>query len=120
VREQIQTSTGTENSSYEAKELLDLVQRIKDFHARFGYRPKFDNETGQATPADKRPEPEALGYWNAQQAAAYLDVHPDTLRKWVRQGLITRIPLPGGGKDHRFSKKILDDFMESRTLKARS
>ena len=52
------TSTGTK--SYETKELLDLVQRVKDFRARFGYWPKFDDdESGQAAPAAKRPEPEA-------------------------------------------------------------
>ena len=43
--------------SYEQKELLDLVRRIKDFRARFGYAPKFDDEPGQATSPAKRPAP---------------------------------------------------------------
>jgi hypothetical protein len=32
------------------------------------------------------------GLWSAEIAAAYIGVHPDTLRKWVRLGKIPRVP----------------------------
>lgn len=53
----------TAAESYEQKELLDLVERIKDFRARFGYAPRLDfgdgDRPGQAIPVAKRPEREA-------------------------------------------------------------
>jgi excisionase family DNA binding protein len=48
-------------------------------------------------------------YLTADEAAAYLKVHPQTLRKWVRLEAFPRIPLPGKGNDFRFSKKAIDD-----------
>jgi excisionase family DNA binding protein len=38
------------------------------------------------------------GLMTTEEAAAYLRVHPDTLRKWVRLGKIPRVPMPGAGK----------------------
>ena len=113
------TSTGTENRSYEEKERADLCRRITDFHARFGYSPfvMFLGDGDQAALALKRPEPEAPGYMNSEQAAAYIGVHPATLRKWVRLGVFPRIPLPGAGKDFRFSKAQIDRWAEERAVK---
>jgi excisionase family DNA binding protein len=54
------------------------------------------------------------GLWSAETAAAYIGVHPDTLRKWVRLGKIPRVPLPGAGKDFRFRRESLDDWTKGR------
>ena len=54
------------------------------------------------------------GLWSA--AAEYVGVHPDTLRKWVRLGKFPRIPLPGSGKDFRFSKDQIDEWARKRAL----
>jgi excisionase family DNA binding protein len=60
--------------------------------------------------------PECDDYLTADEAARYLKVHPQTLRKWVRLGVFPRIPLPGRGKDFRFSRKVIDEWTEKRTL----
>jgi excisionase family DNA binding protein len=59
-----------------------------------------------------------IGRWihDAEQAAAYVGVHTDTLRKWVRLGKFPRIPLPGSGKDFRFSNAMIDERARKRTL----
>lgn len=54
--------------------------------------------------------------WTAEQAASYVGVHVDTLRKWVRLGKFPRIPLPGSGKDIRFSRSLIDRWAEERAL----
>jgi excisionase family DNA binding protein len=51
----------------------------------------------------------------AEQAAKYLQVHPDTLRRWVRRGHFPRTPLPGS-KDFRFSKAQIDEWVTQRAL----
>ena len=59
VQDVIPSSAG---ESYEAKELRDLLQRIRDFQSRFGWVPAtviFGDGPGQAAPVVKRPEPEA-------------------------------------------------------------
>jgi predicted site-specific integrase-resolvase len=38
---------------------------------------------------------ESQGLWTAKQAAEYVGVHVEALRKWVRLGKFPRIPLPG-------------------------
>lgn len=47
------------------------------------------------------------------QAADYLDIHPQTLRDWVRKGYITprRSPSPSkfGGR-YSFTREQLDEF----------
>lgn len=55
--------------------------------------------------------------WTAKEAAAYVHVHPDTLRKWVRLGKFPRIPLPGKGKDFRFTKELIDEWARERAVK---
>jgi excisionase family DNA binding protein len=112
---QNQTSTG--NESYEQRERRDLLQRITDFYLRFGYVPMFFGEPGQAAPA-KRSETEARKpeYMTAIEAAAYVGVHPDTLRRWVRLTKFPCIPLPGKGTDFRFSKALIDEWAKKRAL----
>ena len=42
-------------------------------------------------PVESLPQKPA-GLMTTEEAAAYLNVHPDTLRKWVRLGKIPRFP----------------------------
>ena len=67
---------------------------------------------------DPLPEKETIpeGLWTAEQAAAYVGVHVDTLRKWVRLGKFPRIPLPGSGRDFRFSRELIDEWVKRRAL----
>ena len=51
----------------------------------------------------------------SEQVPNYLQVHPDTLRRWVRRGHLPRIPLPGS-KDFRFSKAAIDEWATQRAL----
>ena len=52
----------------------------------------------------------------AKEAAEYVGVHVETLRRWVRLGKFPRIPLPGKGKDFRFSREMIDDWARKRSL----
>jgi excisionase family DNA binding protein len=63
------------------------------------------------------PDNPSDGLWTTEQAAKYVGVHVETLRKWIRLGKFPRIPLPGGGKDFRFSKAMIDRWSEERSLK---
>jgi len=54
--------------------------------------------------------------WTAEEAARYVGVHVDTLRKWCRLDKFPRIPLPGAGKDYRFSRSLIDRWSEERAL----
>ena len=56
------------------------------------------------------------GLLTMEEAAAYVGVHVETLRKWVRLGKFPRIPLPGKGKDFRFSKAMIDEWARKRAL----
>jgi excisionase family DNA binding protein len=67
-------------------------------------------------PVESRPQKPA-GLMTSEEAAAYLNVHPDTLRKWVRLGKIPRVPLPGAGKDFRFRRESLEDWSKARELR---
>jgi excisionase family DNA binding protein len=76
-------------------------------------------EKAESEPVKAKPgkaEPETNGLMTAEQAAQYVGVHIETLRKWVRLGTFPRIPLPGGGKDFRFSKAMIDRWAEERAL----
>jgi excisionase family DNA binding protein len=55
-------------------------------------------------------------YMTADEAAAYLKVHVETLRKWVRLGVFPHIPFPGAGKNYRFSKTSIDEWARARTV----
>jgi excisionase family DNA binding protein len=62
------------------------------------------------------PAAQVDGYLTAEQAANYLGVHVETLRKWVRLGTFPSIPLPGSGKDYRFTKELIDEWAKQRAL----
>lgn len=46
---------------------------------------------------------------NIKEAAEYLHVHPDTLRRWERDGKITSIKTEGGHR--RYQKESLDEYI---------
>jgi excisionase family DNA binding protein len=77
-----------------------IVQPILTF-----FRPV---ESPRETPSD---------LMTTEETAAYLRVHPDTLRKWVRLGKIPRVPMPGAGKDFRFRRQSLDEWAKGRELR---
>lgn len=56
----------------------------------------------------------------ATQAAEYIGVHVETLRKWSRLGQIPRVSLPGKGNDLRFSKPQLDKWIAERSFKGKN
>jgi excisionase family DNA binding protein len=70
------------------------------------------------TPAkpERQPQSPGEGLLTMEEAAAYIGVHVETLRKWVRLGKFPRIPLPGKGKDFRFSKAMIDEWARKRAL----
>ena len=47
-----------------------------------------------------------------QEAAAYLDIHPITLYKWVKAG---KIPAAKLGKNWRFKKAKLEAWVDKHT-----
>ncbi|HEY0793570.1 MAG TPA: helix-turn-helix domain-containing protein [Chthoniobacterales bacterium] len=66
--------------------------------------------------SDPAPEPLPDGLLNVEQAAKYVQCHPDTLRKWVKRGVFPHIPLPGSGSDVRFSRALIDEWSRLRAL----
>ena len=70
------------------------------------------------TPAKPKRQPQrpGEGLLTMEEAAAYVGVHVEMLRKWVRLGKFPRIPLPGKGKDVRFSKAMIDEWARKRAL----
>jgi excisionase family DNA binding protein len=56
------------------------------------------------------PITDASEYLTAEEAASYIGVHVETLRKWVRLGVFPHIPLPGAGKDYRFTRTSIDEW----------
>ena len=67
-------------------------------------------------PIPDTPELEKPAYLTAEEAAAYIRVHVETLRKWVRLGVFPHVPLPGAGKDYRFSRELIDEWSRNRAL----
>jgi excisionase family DNA binding protein len=57
--------------------------------------------------------------WTIYDAARYVGVHVQTIRKWVRLGRFPRIPLPGKGKDFRFTRELIDEWVKNRALGVR-
>jgi excisionase family DNA binding protein len=92
--------------------LQPIWPMLKGIYRRTAREPE---KTAMA-PASKSVTPETDDYLTADEAAHYLKVHPQTFRKWVRLGVFPRIPLPGHGKDFRFSKKAIREWAEKRTL----
>jgi excisionase family DNA binding protein len=73
----------------------------------------------QRKPQHKPKLADSQGFWTVQQAASYLQVHPNTLRRWLRLGKFPRIPMPGAGKDYRFTKDLIDEWAKNRSLGTR-
>lgn len=47
------------------------------------------------------------------EAARYLDVHEETIRRWAREGLVPAAKLGNRG-GFRFKREDLDQFLERR------
>lgn len=57
------------------------------------------------------PLPDSSGPWlTMREAAAYLRVHPETLRRYVKGGRIQRY---GEGKRQRYNRLDLDDYAKN-------
>jgi excisionase family DNA binding protein len=107
--------------SYERKELRDLVQRIRDFHSRFGWAPAtviFGDRPGQAASPVKRPEKSPNDLLSVPEVAAQIGVTEDTIRKWARSGKITSVRL--SKVDLRFRQADINEFIFSRLNKRKS
>jgi excisionase family DNA binding protein len=52
-------------------------------------------------------------WMTTEEAAAYLKVHPVTLRNWARQGAIASVKLGNRG-GFRFKREDLDQFLGAR------
>ncbi len=57
-----------------------------------------------------QPNPDLL---TTTEAAAYLRVHPETIRTWVRQGVIPAVKFGNRG-GFRFTRQHLDQFLARR------
>jgi len=58
-------------------------------------------------------ESESVSLLTTNEAARYLNVHPDTLRKMVRDGHINPYRTPGGR--FRFTQEMLQLYLENST-----
>lgn len=50
-----------------------------------------------------------------KEAAAILQIHPDTVRKWIKEG---RIPYTRVGRVLRFRESLLEQWINRRTVPA--
>ena len=57
-----------------------------------------------------QPNPDLL---TTAEAAAYLRVHPETIRTWARKGVIPAVKFGNRG-GFRFTRQDLDRFVEGR------
>jgi excisionase family DNA binding protein len=73
-----------------------------------------------ATVAARKPEARTEKLLTPDQAAEYIGVHVETLRKWARSGKIPRMSLPGKGNRLRFSEPQLDKWIADRSLKGKN
>lgn len=48
------------------------------------------------------------------EVASFIRVHPETVRRYIREGHIKAIKLTGKRSDYRISKKSLEAFMGGR------
>ena len=60
-------------------------------------------------------EEQAEGYLATKQAARYIDYHPESLRRLVRQGSI-KAYRAGGQNILRFRRSDLDEFMQQTSF----
>lgn len=62
--------------------------------------------------------PEERDWLTTPEAAAHLRVHPETVRRWAREGAIPAVKLGNRG-GLRFRAEDLDRFMQARRTQAR-
>jgi len=55
------------------------------------------------------------GWLTTEQAAAYLQVHPETMRRWARTKAVPAAKLGNRG-GFRFRREDLDRFLETRRM----
>jgi excisionase family DNA binding protein len=103
--------------------IVDAKQRIEVGGTIFQARLTITNNVLPASAVQQEQDPplaafkpEGSEYLNAEEAADYIKVHVETLRKWVRLGVFLHVPLPGAGKDYRFSKALIDEWARDRAL----
>jgi hypothetical protein len=90
--------------------LVSLEERMNQRMAQMEER----LELAIATRAERKPEvPE---YLKSAEVAAYVRVHIKTLQEWVRLDVFPHIPLPGAGKDNRYSRTMIDEWAKARAL----
>jgi excisionase family DNA binding protein len=53
--------------------------------------------------------PHGDGYFSIARAAAFADVAPGTLRRWIRSG---RLPVRRAGRVYRIARAELEDFLQ--------
>lgn len=56
-------------------------------------------------------------YLTVQDVATQLNVHADTVRKWIRSGELVAIPL-GGTAGYRITQAAVDKFIQERMNRA--
>jgi excisionase family DNA binding protein len=52
-------------------------------------------------------------FLTVQEVADQLNVHPDTVRKWIRSGELEALPL-GGPAGYRITQSAVDKFIRDR------
>lgn len=60
----------------------------------------------RGTTARPAPAPVTPAYLHERDAAAYAGVSIDTVRRWVKAGLLTRYVLPGRGRGERAMTRL--------------
>jgi excisionase family DNA binding protein len=78
--------------------------------------PEPDSKTPEHLATLTERKPVCVEYLTTEEAAAYIKVHVKTLQKWVRLGVFPHVPLPGAGKDYRFSRTLIDEWARDRAL----
>lgn len=55
--------------------------------------------------------------YSVEDVAKELDVHPDTVRRWIRRGELQAIDL-GGSAGYRITREALDRFLQERSRRS--
>jgi excisionase family DNA binding protein len=59
-------------------------------------------------------EGQTRDWWTVEQVAAYLQVNPETVRRWIRQGELAVLDLGGPKTGYRIRRDALDTFIAQR------
>jgi excisionase family DNA binding protein len=63
------------------------------------------------------PNEQNVKYLSVTEAAEYLGIHPDTLRKWDNDGYFSPSMRIGSRRDRRYSAQELDQFVAKGGVK---